>query len=70
VSPRPLAVVTALVLGDYLLWNWSLGGGLDVAALVSGLTLPPLLVAWLSLLALNLGRLLGQARRARRRRAT
>jgi hypothetical protein len=58
------------VLGDYLLWNWSLGGGPDVFALMSGLTLPPLLVAWTWLLALNLVRLLGQARRARRRRVT
>jgi hypothetical protein len=42
VSRRPSVFVLALTVGDYLLWNWSLNGGHDVLALVSGLTLPPL----------------------------
>ena len=61
---RPLVFVSGLTVGDYLLWNWSLNGGQDVLALVAGLTLPPLAVACLWLLALSLARLL--ARRARR----
>ena len=65
---RPLALVSVLCAADYLLWNWSLGGSHDVLALISGLTLPPLTVALLWLLALNLARLL--ARTARRPRAT
>jgi len=58
VHHRPLAFVSVLTLGDYLLWNWSLNGNHDVPALVSGLTLPPLAVAWLWLLALSLARLI------------
>jgi HAMP domain-containing protein len=64
VSHRPLVFVSGLTVGDYLLWNWSLNGGQDVLALVAGLTLPPLLVACLWLLALSLARLL--ARHTRR----
>jgi hypothetical protein len=64
VSHRPLVFVSGLTVGDYLLWNWSLNGGHDVVALVAGLTLPPLAVACLWLLALSLARLL--ARHARR----
>jgi len=56
-----LALVSGLVFGDYMLWNWSLGGNHTVVALVSGLTLPPLAVAFLWLLALNLARLLASA---------
>ena len=52
-SLRPLVFVCALTGGDYLLWNWSLSGNLDVLALVSGLTLPPLAAACLLLLALS-----------------
>jgi hypothetical protein len=76
VSPRPLVFVTGLTVGDYLLWNWSLNGNHDVLALVSGLTLPPLAVACLWLLAMSVARLIGaivrrpagRDRRARRGR--
>jgi hypothetical protein len=60
---RPLALVSVLAFGDYMLWNWSLSANHDVLALVSGLTLPPLVLAWLWLLALTLGRALGHTRR-------
>jgi hypothetical protein len=59
VSYRPLVFVTGLTVGDYLLWNWSLNGNHDVLALVSGLTLPPLAVACLWLLAMSVARLIG-----------
>jgi hypothetical protein len=50
---RSLAVVGVLALGDYLLWKWSLGANHDVVALVSGMTLIPLLIAlaWLTVVA-------------------
>lgn len=64
---RPLVFVSGLTFGDYLLWNWSLNANHDALALISGLTLPPLALAALALLALNLARLLAQS--ARRRRA-
>jgi hypothetical protein len=64
VSHRPLAIVSGLTIGDYLLWNWSLNGNHDVLALVSGLTLPPLAIALLWLLALTGARLLAGDRRA------
>ena len=57
-SLRPLVFLTGLTLGDFLLWNWSLNGNHDVLALASGLTLPPLAVAFLWLLVLNLARLI------------
>ena len=60
-SHRPLALVSGLTLGDYLLWNWSLNHNHDVLALVSGLTLPPLAVACLWLFALNLARLIARS---------
>jgi hypothetical protein len=63
VPHRPLALVSGLTLGDYLLWNWSLNGNHDVLALVSGLTLPPLAVACLWLFALTLARLLARSTR-------
>jgi hypothetical protein len=80
VSHRPLALVSAVTIGDYLLWNWSLNHGYDVLALISGLTLPPLTIACLWLLALSVARLLARstrrapassasAKRARRRNA-
>jgi hypothetical protein len=49
----PLAIVVLLSLGDYLLWNWSLGANHDILALISGMTLVPLLIAlvWLLVLA-------------------
>jgi hypothetical protein len=70
VSLRPLVSVSGLMFGDYLLWNWSLNGNHDVIALVSGLTLPPLAVAFLWLLALSLARLLARTTRGGRRRVT
>lgn len=70
VSRRPLVFVSGLTLGDYLLWNWSLNGNHDVIALISGLTLPPLAVVSLWLLALSTARLLAHlARRPKRRSA-
>jgi hypothetical protein len=60
VSHRSLALVSGLTLGDYLLWNWSLNGNHVVLALMSGLTLPPLAVAFLWLLALGLARLIAR----------
>jgi hypothetical protein len=59
VHHRPLALVFVLAGADYLLWNWSLQGNHDVLALVSGLTLTPLALALMWLLALNVARLLG-----------
>jgi hypothetical protein len=57
---RPLVLVSGLTVGDYLVWNWSLNGNHDVLALVSGLSLPPLAVACLWLLALSVARLIGR----------
>jgi hypothetical protein len=78
VSHRPLVLVFGLTVGDYLLWNWSLGANHDVLALVSGLTLPPVALAFVWLLALSFARLLARVIRRRpalnnerqRRRAT
>jgi hypothetical protein len=61
VSHRPLALVSVLAVGDYLLWNWSLNGAHDVLALVSGLTLPPLAIACIWLVALTLTRMLAHS---------
>jgi hypothetical protein len=63
VSHRPLVFVSGLTCGDYLLWSWSLGGNHDVLALVSGLTLPPLAVACVWLLALSVARLIARTAR-------
>jgi hypothetical protein len=63
VSHRPLALVCGLTLGDYLLWNWSLGGDREVLALIAGLSLPPLLAACMLMLLLSVARLLARARR-------
>jgi len=60
VSHRPLVFVSGLTVGDYLLWNWSLSGNHDVVALVSGLTLPPLVVACVWLLALSVAGVLAR----------
>jgi hypothetical protein len=70
VSHRPLAIVSGLTIGDYLLWNWSLNGSHDVLALVSGLTLPPLAAAFLWLIALTGARVLARTRRPGARKAT
>lgn len=59
---RLLACVLLLTLGDYLLWNWSLGGNHDVLGLVSGLALPPLLIAVVWLLARGALRVLAAQR--------
>jgi hypothetical protein len=67
---RPLAIVSGLTIGDYLLWNWSLNGHHDVLALISGLTLPPLAIASLWLLALTLARVLASTTRRSRTRPT
>ncbi len=66
---RPLALVSVLAAGDYLLWNWSLQGNHDLLALVSGLTLPPLAIALMWLLGLTAARLLAQAARAPKRQS-
>lgn len=68
-SHRPLVFVSGLTLGDYLLWNWSLNTNHDVLALVSGLTLPPLAVIALWMLALSIARLIGYTARLPRQRA-
>ena len=62
-SSRPLALVSGLTLGDYILWNWSLNANHDVLALVSGLTLPPLALACLAMLVLSLLRVIGSSTR-------
>lgn len=55
---RSLAVVGVLALGDYVLWNWSVGANHDVVALVAGVTLIPLLIALTWLVVVALARLL------------
>jgi hypothetical protein len=68
---RRLALVCGLTLADYLLWNSSLSANHEVIALVSGLTLPFLLLASTVLLALTLARVIsgsvgsGSVRRSR-----
>jgi hypothetical protein len=57
--------VSGLALGDYALWNWSLSGGHDVLAIISGLSLLPLVLTTAWLLALNLARLLARSTRTR-----
>ncbi len=65
---RPLAIVSVLAGGDYLLWSWSLQGNHDVLALVAGLTLPPLAIALICLLALNAAWLLTRVARSSQQR--
>ena len=69
-SFRPLAFVSGLTLGDYLLWNWSLNANHDVLALASGLALPPLALACAWMLALSLLRAIGGTRRSGRAAAS
>ena len=59
-SQRPLVLVSGLTIGDYLLWNWSLNANHAVIALISGLTLPPLALATIWLLAISLARVIGR----------
>jgi hypothetical protein len=61
VSHRPLVLVSGLTVGDYLLWNWSLNGNHGVLALISGVSLPPLAVACLWLLAISVARLIARS---------
>jgi len=63
VSHRPLVFIAGLTLGDYLLWNWSLSGNHDVLAVAAGLTLPPLALATLALLAVTLLRAFARSAR-------
>jgi hypothetical protein len=63
VSHRPLVFLLGLTFGDYLLWSWSLNGNHGVLALFSGLTLPPLAVACVWLLALSVARVIGRTAR-------
>jgi hypothetical protein len=60
VSRRPLVIVPALTLLDLLLWHWSLAAHHEVLALASGLSLPPMIVASLWLVALAAVRLLAR----------
>ena len=66
---RPLAIVSGLTLGDYLLWDWSLKHNHDVLAVVAGLTLPPIALAWLWLLMVTLVRLTARSTRRSTQRA-
>jgi hypothetical protein len=71
VTYRPLAIVSGLTLGDYLLWDWSLKNNHDVLAVVAGLTLPPIALAWLWLLMVTIVRLTARTtRRSSERAAT
>jgi hypothetical protein len=57
-SFRRLALVCGITLADYLLWNWSTGGNHGVLALVSGVTLPFLVLASAILLVLTVLRVI------------
>jgi hypothetical protein len=63
VTYRPLAIVSGLTLGDYLLWDWSLKHNHDVLAVVAGLTLPPIALAWLWLLMIAVVRVTARSTR-------
>jgi hypothetical protein len=65
---RSLAVVGVLALGDYMLWNWSVGASHDVVALVAGVALIPLLIALAWLVVVAVARLLAHV--AQRPRAS
>ena len=60
--------MAGLTLGDYLLWNSSVGGGSSVLAFISGLSLVPLALATAWLLVLTLARALARSTRPRTRR--
>jgi hypothetical protein len=57
---RRLVLVSGLIVGDYLLWNWSLNHNHGALALFSGLTLPPLAIALVWLLVLVAAKLLAR----------
>jgi len=61
----PLASFAGLTLGDYGLWKWSLAGNHQVLAVVFGLTLPPLALAFAWVLVLGSIRLFGAMTRRR-----
>jgi uncharacterized SAM-binding protein YcdF (DUF218 family) len=63
-----LAIVLLLSVVNYGLWNWSLGAGHDLIALVAGLALIPLLIALAWLLLVSVTRFAGDT--ARRLRAS
>ncbi|MGH2831558.1 MAG: hypothetical protein ACRDK2_02180 [Solirubrobacteraceae bacterium] len=63
---RLLALVTVLIVGDYLLWNWSMAGSHDTVALLSGLTLPLLMIIFVRLLIWSLGHLIASSARVSR----
>jgi hypothetical protein len=64
---KRLALICGITLADYLLWNWSVGGNHDLLALVSGLTLPFLVLASAVLLLVSLARVIsGSIRRPQR----
>ncbi len=69
-SRRPLVTVPALTLVDLLLWHWSLTAHHQTLAIVAGLTLPPLLVASMWVVALALIRVLARGVRAPLARAS
>ncbi len=50
---KALVCVSAATAGDYMLWNWSIGGAHDILALASGLILLPLAAVCFGLLALT-----------------
>jgi hypothetical protein len=66
--PR-LVIVVLLALCDYLLWNWSLSTNHDILALVSGMTLIPLLIALAWLLVIAVARLIALAAQRPRARS-
>ncbi len=51
----------ALAGGDYGLWKWALAGNHQVLAIVCGLTLPPLALAFAWLLVVSAWRLFSEA---------
>lgn len=57
---RPLALVSALTAGDFVLWNWSLSANQTVLALIAGLTLPPLAAACALVVVITAARLVGR----------
>lgn len=57
---RRLALVSGLIVGDYLLWNWSLNHNHGALALLSGLTLPLLVIALVWVVVLLAARLLAR----------